>query len=94
MNTAIKTTVPPPPPLTVDSAFNLNDFVSVKLTRAGVDFYYQHEAAFGLVTDGPKTDEDGWFRIQLWELMSIFGSQIHMTSEPMFETEIILHRAQ
>lgn len=71
--------------------FNINNYVSVKLTKEGGEQWYRHHERFGIIGDGPEIDENGWMRIQLWELMQIFGSELRNGGPLMFETNILFH---
>jgi hypothetical protein len=70
---------------------NLNDQVSVKLTREGINRYYQFHEDLGIISDGPGIDESGWYKDQLWSIMMIFGPVIYLGGPNMFATEILLH---
>jgi hypothetical protein len=74
--------------------FNINNNVSVKLTRAGINHFYEHHERFGIITDGPQIDEHGWHKTQLWSLMSIFGERMYLGAANMFSTDIILHQTE
>lgn len=71
--------------------FNINERVRVRLTRDGIHHYYAHHEQFGLLTDGPTIDADGWYEDSLWQVMSIFGEKVNMGGSLMFETEIQLY---
>lgn len=66
---------------------SLNDYVKVKLTLAGKAVLTNHfikvYRSFGIPM--PDTPRDGKLKMQLWELMSVFGHQMHMTAPAMFE---------
>lgn len=79
---------------------SMNDFVKVKLTDHGKDiFYHQFDDLnmFIKVQGGkpieprmPEVDADGYTRIQLWELMKIFGPHIGMGLPSPFENNVIV----
>ena len=84
--------------------FNINDFVSVRLTGHGKRVYEAFKAqqnkdirAAGvepdLVERHPETPS-GWSRWQLWELMSIFGPHLYNGGPLMFNTTIIIHEEE
>lgn len=74
--------------------FNINEYVSVKLTDAGrAELKRQHDElcetfpSMGEHTP-PKEDKEGWCRFQGWVLMHTFGHMTRMASDPPFETTI------
>jgi hypothetical protein len=71
--------------------FNINDDVKVKLTPVGFEIHRKYWAPY---TSNdyipPRVDDEGYSTFQLWDLMVIFGSHIHMWGNNPFETEIIL----
>lgn len=71
--------------------FNINNYVSVRLTEEGLDQYHRHFQLFGVSVEEPLTDSDGWSRFLLWELMSIFGERMGNGMPNLFSTEIRLH---
>lgn len=98
-----------PSRITVPSWFNTNHEVKVKLTEYGLAIYKEYLAEqdrllrpkFADRTDKllesqrAQPDKDGYFKLQMYVLMHIFGGEEHMpdtaTSRPIpFETEIIL----
>ena len=73
--------------------FNLNDTVWVQLTEFGLAEHKRgHEVAFGEVGSykPPPTDEDGWSKWQLWELIGMFGGVMRIGFNSPFETTIRL----
>jgi len=74
--------------------FNVNDHVHVKLTREGIkELRKQHKElreTFPKLHEFniPRTDEEGYTRYQLWELMRTFGHIMFNGSNVPFETEI------
>lgn len=71
--------------------FNVNERVRVRLTRKGIHHYYAHHEQFGILTDGPQIDADGWYEDSLWQVMSIFGEKVNIGCPLIFETEIQLY---
>ena len=77
-------------------AFNINDYVQVKLTAYGRkclrDNYDKLNAAYGgqlpFKHSPPTEDKDGWSRWQMWSLMADLGEYISMGMNPPFETTI------
>ena len=76
--------------------FDINNYISVKLTDAGkAELERQHNE---LRKTFPSTgeyksrteDEEGWTRFQGWVLMYKFGHMMSMTGKPPFETTIKL----
>ena len=84
--------------------FNINEYVLVSLTNDGKECYKNHYHQYDyLYKKSPylmdaltflkKYHKKGkYYRFQLWELMSIFGSSISMGSPNMFDLEIILEK--
>ena len=74
--------------------FNVNNYVSVKLTDLG---RAHHRADFDRWTavllkkpayNPPKEDAEGWSRWQLWHLMEMFGPLVHLGAMLPFESTI------
>ena len=73
-----------------DFKFNVNHYVKVKLTEYGKDVF-KRKSYFKL----KKEDEDGYTEFQLWDFMSIFGSEMRITLQNMpFDTNIIFVGAE
>lgn len=70
---------------------NINQMASVKLTKEGVRQYYQSFEEFGIITNGPELDQDGYYKDTLWGIMQKFGPKMFVGGPLMFETDIILH---
>lgn len=75
--------------------FNINHHVYVKLTTVGIaELERQHTELQKMFNNilikftTPKTDEDGWSRWQLHNLMSQLGSLCKMGCDLPFETNI------
>lgn len=78
--------------------FNINQHVYVKLTDKGIDILKNRRKEFNksLISKGiepitgklTKTDEDGYSKFQLWELIEIFGPYMTLCSELPFKTTI------
>ena len=70
--------------------FNLNDTVWVQLTKIGLaEHKKQYKDLYGNIFnyEPPRTDEDGWSKWQLWELMNTFGGAMKLGLEsPMIKT--------
>ena len=73
---------------------NVNDYVKIKLTEAGRSElkkqYRELEKEYSIVghIGMPKEDEDGWSKWQLWRVMQVFGSTLHLGMNEPFEAEI------
>ena len=70
--------------------FNINDEIKVKLTEKGIKvlnaYYinaYQRKYFY-------CPDENGYYRLQLWVFMNIFGPYMHIGNNDMFEDMNIL----
>lgn len=78
----------------------MNDEVSVKLTKEGVQVYNKHKNKYGLkesfvesknwLDKYHKSEYGNHYKFQLWDLMSIFGSEIYMGGPNLFGLEIII----
>lgn len=76
-------------------AFNVNDYVLVKLNEIGRDILRELDAErnrrypdFDWGSSLPEEDEEGWSKWQLWELMKKFGPHITLGRRTPFETAI------
>lgn len=67
--------------------FNINDYVKVKLTSYGQSVLDQ-ERPSQLRPSQLTPSTDGWIRLQLWDLMNIFGSRLSNGCRLPFETSI------
>ena len=63
--------------------FNINHEVKVKLTPFGKSIYYGK-----LCGQTDLIDKDGWLKIQLWDLMRIYGEFLFNGCKLPFGTEI------
>lgn len=77
--------------------FNINNYVKVKLTEKGKKVLKkQHDELEKLCKSigkfhEPETDENGYTKFQLWDLMRTFGSYIGLGMNDLcFETTIII----
>ena len=75
--------------------FNINNYVHVKLTEAGLtELKRQHEQLSKYIRGGlgdwkpPKTDSDGFSKFQMYNLMNRFGHMLHCASKAPFEMTI------
>ena len=71
---------------------NINDYVKVKLTDHGRNILDNQNAelkkCYPDAEPRHKPDENGFYKIQLWELMSIFGEYLYNGCKIPFETTI------
>jgi len=81
--------------------FNVNDYVFVKLTEYGKkaldrkarmrNVLMEMQGIHSVFELYPESTEfPGYYRFQMWELMSIFGEHCFNGAELVFETEIKL----
>lgn len=77
--------------------FNINDKVKIKLLEPGIqELQRQHEELHGLFPHSiPKEmsltlDENGYYEIQLWVLMSKLGHMIGNGQHAPFELQILI----
>jgi hypothetical protein len=68
--------------------FNVNQYVKVKLTDYGnsvMDDWY-----CGRLYEAPPVDESGYIKVQMWQLMKIFGEHTGLGKPPVFDMYVIL----
>jgi len=76
--------------------FNINDYVKVKLTNYGVGLLMERHEKLKKVFPRLgefkiELEDDGYYKIQLHNLMNDFGDSIYMGATDLpFETNIIL----
>ena len=75
--------------------FNLNDTVWVQLTDFGLaELEREHEVLYGKLGMAsykpPRTNEDGWSKWQLWELMNTFGGVMRIGFELLLRQQSVL----
>ncbi|WP_339194295.1 hypothetical protein MKY95_21085 [Paenibacillus sp. FSL P4-0176] len=83
----------------VDVIINFNDEVKVKLTEVGIEImqeqrrelnsHIQGNGGIGLGELELKTDDDGYTRFQLWDLMNRFGQHMRIGHPEPFEGTMI-----
>ena len=68
--------------------FNVNDYVSVRLTDEGrkiAEDWYWIAPSFKV-----EEDEEGFSKWQLWNLMQIFGQHLYLGGPMPFDSQIVL----
>ena len=83
---------------------NLNECVKFKLTDHGKDIFYHRFDGLNesIIRRGlkpiapkmPKTDADGYTRMQLWEFMELYGPHIGMAKESCIESLEIIYESK
>ncbi|QZA70206.1 hypothetical protein 278BB001_55 [Bacillus phage 278BB001] len=80
----------------VDFKFNANYYVKVKLTEEGLNELKRQHDELNAHYNGlageftlPKTDEDGYSKFPLWDLMQKLGWMMRMGTKLPFETNMI-----
>lgn len=73
-----------------DIKFNINDSIKVKLKPEGVKIWKEIYTFNGKTPDGPRCDEDGYVRFQLWDFMQMYGPHTCIGAIPPYETEILI----
>lgn len=83
----------------MDVIINFNDEVKVKLTEVGIEImqeqrrelnsHIQGNGGIGLGELELKTDDDGYTRFQLWDLMNRFGQHMRIGHPEPFEGTMI-----
>jgi hypothetical protein len=80
-------------------SFNINSTVKVKLTEYGKRIHKEFWEDYFWNSIGrlpeypyvpPKEDENGYYEVQMWELMQDFGAYCGMGRELPFETVILI----
>lgn len=80
----------------VTTPMNINQYVFVRLTKEGHRIYSHKDDEINVILKKPmipaepKLNRDGFLKIQLWELMSIFGGHMHNGMNIPFERNEIL----
>ncbi len=79
--------------------YNLDDYVGVKLTKRGREIYKEFydnlvkdmsdDAKKRILNYEPLKDDEGYLKLQLWELMNIFGRNLITGAETPFEEKEI-----
>ena len=77
--------------------FNINNYVKVKLTQEGITHYRKWYSKFinhsinntEYYERQLSPDKEGYYRFQMHEIMSIFGSVIDSSTPPMLMTILI-----
>lgn len=74
--------------------FNINEYVEVQLTSQGLEALKNYYLSFGLdPTNHCRVKHDNWMKIQLWELMNIFGPYMYNGNpDTMFTSNQIIIR--
>jgi len=68
--------------------FNANQYVKVKLTGHGhvvMSSFY-----LGRLSGMPHMDEHGYVKVQVWQLMRIFGEYMGLGKPPVFDMNMAL----
>lgn len=72
-------------------SFNINDYVKVKLTPYGIRYYIDYHRKLGIEEiKPPEPDQDGYSKFQLHNLMNIYGSEMYLSNELVFEMNILI----
>jgi len=64
--------------VTLELKINLNEDVSVQLNERGREIYVKYFRARRLKPPPLKKEAGGWCAFHIWELMRIFGPELHM----------------
>ena len=78
------------------TVFNINNYVKVKLTEAGLDELRRQGMELREFCPRlhkykePKVDEDGYSKFQMHDLMKRLGHLCTLGCEPPFDTDILL----
>lgn len=76
--------------------FNLNESIKVKLKESGYQILADSfnktltYSKYSVQYFKNKVDKDGYYRIQVWEFMQIFGPHIRLGMNPPFHLDVIL----
>jgi len=69
---------------------NLNQIVKVKLTAVGLHKFEDIRKMYGLHNCLPELDDQGYYRIQLWQFMRNYGDLFGNGRDPPVEMDIII----
>lgn len=88
----------------MDVSINFNEEVKVKLTAVGIDILQEQRRVLNLHIKGKggaglgeldlKTDDDGYTRFQLWDLMNRFGEHMRLGHPEPFQGTMIFPQAK
>jgi hypothetical protein len=73
-------------------SININGYVLIKPNEEGFKIWHEYYQGYTdkTIEDYKKgVDEDGYVRMQLWEVMKIFGEHLSMAHESPINTTII-----
>jgi len=57
--------------------FNLNSYVKIKITPLGQSIREKFYASYGIKARPLDKDSEGFTKMQLWQVMQIFGEHMH-----------------
>lgn len=76
--------------------FNINSYVKIKLNEIGIRILEQRHNEMKAIINWDlgefdlKLDKDGYYTMQMWEMMNTFGDFMFMHLNPPFEMVIML----
>ena len=70
--------------------YNLNEYIKFKTNDIGRDVWMKYYTDFDINFTLPDADEDGYYKMQLWTFMRIFGQEMHNGMHQVIETNILL----
>ena len=70
--------------------FNLNNYIKFKWTEIGKQQYLKYFEELGITPVFPKTDENGYYFLQTWEFMRIFGRYMYNGCKQAIEENKVL----
>lgn len=71
-------------------SFNLNNEIKFKWTKEGERQFLEYYKKLCIKPVYPKSDENGFYRLQLWEFMHIFGEWMFNGAKQAIEDNIIM----
>lgn len=73
---------------------NVNDYVIITLKDKGKQILLDYNKSIGLPEEYyRKPQEDGTYKLPMWEFMKLFGPYLYMGVEVPFETDIIIRKS-
>jgi len=63
---------------------NINEYIYFTLTSKGLFIYQKYHIDMGQCAPTLLENENGLFKMQIWEFMGIFGNHLYNGSEPLF----------
>lgn len=74
---------------------NLNNYVTLKITERGLRVFREYHDRMGLDWEpyakmNGEAKRGATWRMQMWQVMQIFGPSIYLGCDPPFDTNIVI----